>query len=153
VQNITVLGTLTSEYIVANQGITGDLTGAVTIATTTPTNEGGLRIPLIDGTTDEVTSSSDGLISSSHKLRFDEATGTLIISDYLTVPILAVTTFAYIKPTTSTQNIEYKVAMFGNGNVLTGDTITHNCFENRLTVDNLQVTGGLQITPRDTFWA
>jgi hypothetical protein len=50
-------------------------------------------------------------------------------------------------PVTSTADTDYKVAMFGNLTALTGDTMTYNCFQNRLTVDNLQVTGGLQITP------
>jgi len=146
VENMTVLENLTAQYITANQGITGDLTGAVNIETTTPTNTGGLRIPFIDGAT-PTTSSPDGLLTSSHKLRFDESTGTLIISNYVSVPILAVTTYAMITPTTSTEDEEYKVAMFGNGNELTGDSMTYNCFENRLTVPNLQVTGGLEITP------
>ena len=38
VQNLTVLQNMTAQYITASQGITGDLTGAVNIETTTPTN-------------------------------------------------------------------------------------------------------------------
>jgi hypothetical protein len=139
VENITVLDTLTAEYIVANQGITGDLTGQVNIETTTPTNTGAFRLPFIDGANDGVTSTGNGLMASSNKLRFDESTGTLIVSDYITVPVLAATTYAMITPTTSTANDEYAVSMFGNGNELTGDSMTYNCFENRLTVTNLQV--------------
>jgi hypothetical protein len=139
VENITVLDTLTAEYIVANQGITGDLTGQVNIETTTPTNTGAFRLPFIDGANDGVTSTGNGLMASSNKLRFDESTGTLIVSDYITVPVLAATTYAMITPMTSTENDEYAVCMFGNGNELTGDSMTYNCFENRLTVTNLQV--------------
>jgi hypothetical protein len=145
VENITVLDTLTAEYIVANQGITGDLTGAVNIETTTPTNTGAFRLSFIDGANDGVTSTGNGLMASSNKLRFDESTGTLIVSDYITVPVLAVTTYALITPTTSTADDEYAVAMFGNGNELTGDSMTYNCFQNRLTVPNLQVTGALTL--------
>ena len=148
VDNITVLDTLTAEYIIANQGITGDLTGKVNVETTASTNQGALRLPMIDADTSGGTSSGgDGLLSSSHKLRFDESTGTLIVSDYISVPTLSVETQAYIMPVTSNTDTEYKVAMFGNLNVLTGDSITYNCFQNRLTVPNLQVTGGLEITP------
>jgi len=148
VENITVLDTLTAEYIIANQGITGDLTGKVNVETTASTNQGALRLPMIDADTSGGTSSGgDGLLSSSHKLRFDESTGTLIVSDYISVPTLSVETQAYILPVTSNTDTEYKVAMFGNLNVLTGDSITYNCFQNRLTVPNLQVTGGLEITP------
>ena len=138
---------LRCQELVVNGDITGDLTGAVNIQTTAPTNTGAFRVPFIDGVNDGVTSTGNGLMSSSNKLRFDESTGTLIISNYVTAPILAATTYALITPTTSTADLEYKITMFGNGNALTGDTMTYNCFQNRLTVDNLQVTGGLQITP------
>jgi len=126
----------------------GNVTGEVNIQTTTPTNTGAFRVPFIDGVNDGVTSTGDGLMSSSNKLRFDESTGTLIISNFVTVPILAVTTYAMITPTTSTEDEEYKVAMFGNGNELTEDGMTYNCFQNRLTVPKLQVTGELQVTQR-----
>ena len=126
----------------------GNVTGEVNIQTTTPTNTGAFRVPFIDGVNDGVTSTGNGLMSSSNKLRFDESTGTLIISNYVTVPILAVTTYAMITPTTSTADIEYKVTMFGNGNALTGDTMTYNCFQNRLTVPKLQVTGELHVAQK-----
>jgi hypothetical protein len=140
VENITVLDTLTAEYIVANQGITGDLTGEVNIETTTPTNTGAFRLPFIDGANDGVTSTGNGLMASSNKLRFDESTGTLIVSNYIAVPVLVATTYAMITPMTSTENEEYAVCMFGNGNELTGDSMTFNCFQNRLTVPKLTLT-------------
>jgi hypothetical protein len=120
-------------------GFIGNVTGEVNIETTTPINTGAFRLSFIDGVNDGVTSTGNGLMASSNKLRFAESTGTLIVSNYVTVPILAATTYAAITPTTSTANDEYAVSMFGNGNELTGDSMTYNCFENRLTVTNLQV--------------
>jgi hypothetical protein len=138
--NMNISGTFEVQNMTVKGNITGDLTGAVNIETTTPTNTGAFRLPFIDGANDGITSTGNGLMASSNKLRFDESTGTLIVSDYITVPILAATTYAAITPTTSTANDEYAVAMFGNGNELTGDSMTYNCFQNRLTVPNLQVT-------------
>ena len=139
VENIVILNTLTAQNIIVN--------GSSLIETPATVNEGRLRIPFIDVSNNGVTSNSKGVLSSSDKLTFYQNTGTLVVSDYITAPIIAATSYASINPVTSTEDVEYRVSMFGNGNEMTGDVgYTYNCFENRLTLKHLQIDGGLTIS-------
>jgi len=138
VENIVILNTLTAQNIIVN--------GSTLIETPATVNDGRLRIPFIDVSNNGVTSHSKGGLSSSDKLTFYENTGTLVVSDYITAPIIAATSYAIINPVTSTEDVEYRVSMFGNGNEMTGDVgYTYNCFENRLTLKHLQIDASINI--------
>ena len=91
--NMNISGTFEVQNMTVKGNITGNLTGEVTIETTSPANTGAFRVPFIDGVNDGVTSTGNGLMSSSNKLRFDESTGTLIISNFVTLYCMTIYTF------------------------------------------------------------